>query len=108
MNELITDFIAQGKFFDARNEIVKMNVVDIAQLLEELDEDSVLMVFRLLPKDIAVEVFTYMSYEQQQFIIESITDKEIKILLMNFFLMIQSSFGRNAGKYCEKGIKKYQ
>jgi len=35
MNELITDFIAQGKFFDARNEIVKMNVVDIAQLLHK-------------------------------------------------------------------------
>ncbi len=86
MNELITDFIAQGKFFDARNEIVKMNVVDIAQLLEELDEDSVLMVFRLLPKDIAVEVFTYMSYEQQQFIIESITDKEIKNIIDELFL----------------------
>lgn len=86
MNEVITDFIAQGKFFNARNEIVKMNVVDIAQLLEELDEDSVLMVFRLLPKDIAVEVFSYMSYEQQQFIIESITDKEIKNIIDELFL----------------------
>ncbi len=86
MNEVITNLIAQGKFFDARNEIVKMNVVDIAQLLEELDEDSVLMVFRLLPKDIAVEVFTYMSYEQQQFVIESITDKEIKNIIDKLFL----------------------
>ncbi|HOJ09554.1 MAG TPA: magnesium transporter [Clostridiales bacterium] len=86
MNELINDLITRGKFFDARNEIIKMNVVDIAQLLEELEEDNSLMVFRLLPKDIAAEVFSYMSYEQQQFIIESIADKEIKNIIDELFL----------------------
>jgi magnesium transporter len=86
MNRKVIDYISRGKFFDARNEIVKMNVVDIAQLLEELDGSSVLMVFRVLPKDIAVEVFSYMSYEQQQFIIESITDKEIKNIIDELFL----------------------
>lgn len=86
MNDIIIDFIAQGKFLEARSRITKMNVVDIAQLLEEMDEDSVLVVFRLLPKDMAVDVFSYMSYEQQQFIIESITDKEIKNIINKLFL----------------------
>ena len=89
MNNNILELIERGKFFDARNEIIKMNVVDIAQLLEQLDEDNALMVFRLLPKDIAAEVFSYMSYEEQQFIIESITDREINLLLTNFSLTIQ-------------------
>ncbi len=86
MNNNILELIERGKFFDARNEIIKMNVVDIAQLLEQLDEDSALMVFRLLPKDIAAEVFSYMSYEEQQFIIESITDREIKFIIDELFL----------------------
>lgn len=86
MNGIITELINQGKFFDARNEIIKMNVVDIAQLFEDIEDDNVLMVFRLLPKDIAVEAFSYMSYEQQQFIIESITDKEIKYIIDELFL----------------------
>jgi magnesium transporter len=86
MNGIIAELINQGRFFDARNEIIKMNVVDIAQLFEDIEDDNVLMVFRLLPKDIAVEVFSYMSYEQQQFIIESITDKEIKYIIDELFL----------------------
>ncbi len=86
MNNNILELIERGKFFDARNEIIKMNVVDIAQLLEQLDEDNTLMVFRLLPKDIAAEVFSYMSYEEQQFIIESITDREIKFIIDELFL----------------------
>ena len=86
MNNNIVELIERGKFFDARNEIIKMNVVDIAQLLEQLDEDNALMVFRLLPKDIAAEVFSYMSYEEQQFIIESITDREIKFIIDELFL----------------------
>ena len=86
MNNNILELIERGKFFDARNEIIKMNVVDIAQLLEQLDEDNALMVFRLLPKDIAAEVFSYMSYEEQQFIIESITDREIKFIIDELFL----------------------
>lgn len=86
MNEIIAALISHGKFAEARNEIIKMNVVDIAQLLEELDKSNALIVFRLLPKDIAVEVFAYLSYEHQQFIIESITDKEIQNIMDELFL----------------------
>ena len=44
------------------------------------------MVFRLLPKDLAAEVFSYVSKEQQEFIIESITDREIKSIIDELFL----------------------
>lgn len=86
MDERIIDFISQGKFADARNELLDMNVVDIAQLLEELGDDNVLVAFRLLPKEIAAYVFSYMSSDQQQYIIESITDREIKNIIDELFL----------------------
>lgn len=84
-NELIT-LIQQGKFAQVKNEIVEMNVVDIAQLFEELESEKILVIFRLLPKEISSDVFAYLSYEQQQYIIESITDKEIKNIIDDLFL----------------------
>ena len=78
--------IQEGKFSKIREMAFQLNVVDIAQLLDELDEEKTLIVFRLLPKDKSVEVFSYMSKEQQQYIIESITDKEIKHIIDNLFM----------------------
>jgi magnesium transporter len=78
--------IQEGKFTKIREEIIQLNVVDIAQLLDDLDGEKTLILFRLLPKEISVEVFSYISTEQQQFIIESITDREIKHILDNLFM----------------------
>jgi len=86
MSEKFLELIEEGKFSIVRNELLKLNVVDIAQILEELQADQMLLLFRLLPKEIAVDVFTYMSTEQQQYIIEAITDKEIKNIIDKLFL----------------------
>ena len=81
MKDLIFTLIEQGKYVEARKEIVQMNVVDIAQLFEEIDRQKLLLVFRILPKDIASGVFSYISNELQKYIVESITDKEIMNIL---------------------------
>jgi len=86
MNDVIINLINEGKYADARNAIIKMNVVDIAQLLEELDHQKLLILFRILPKEIAAGVFSYMPHEQQMYIIESITDSEIKTIIDELFL----------------------
>ena len=84
--EFILGLIHQGRLSDARTWITQINVVDIANWLEELDGNDLLVVFRLLPKDLAAEVFSYVSKEQQEFIIESITDREIKSIIDELFL----------------------
>lgn len=86
MKELLLNLIMRGKYAEVRNEIIDMNVVDIAQIFEELDPQTLLMIFRILPKDIASGVFSYIPYELQRFIIESITDKEIKTIIDELFL----------------------
>lgn len=85
MKEMILTLIEQGKYADVRKEIVHMNVVDIAQLFEEVDQQKLLVLFRILPKDIAAGVFSYIPNELQRYIIESITDKEIKNILDKLF-----------------------
>jgi len=86
MKELLLSFINQGKYAEVRNKIIEMNVVDIAQVLEELDRQALLVIFRILPKDIAAAVFSYIPNELQKYIIESITDKEIKTIIDELFL----------------------
>ena len=65
--------------------VIQLNVVDIAQLLDELDEENFNCISSIT-QEISVEVFSYISTEQQQYIIESITDKEIKHIIDNLFM----------------------
>ncbi len=62
-----------------------MNEVDISEILEPLDLSTTLLVFRMLPKDIAAEVFSYISPERQADIINAVTDKELKFILDELF-----------------------
>lgn len=50
---------------------------DLAELLEELDENNRLVVFRLLKKDVATEAFTYMSDEARDDLVEAFSDVEL-------------------------------
>lgn len=86
MIELILNLIEQDKYVQVRKEIIKINVVDIAQILVELDRHKVLLVFRILPKDTAAKVFSYIPNDLQKYIIESITDKEIENIFNKLFL----------------------
>ncbi len=63
-----------------------MNPVDIANSMGELDDKSLLLVFRLLTKDTSAEVFSYLDKQSQQKIIELITDNEVKYIIENLFL----------------------
>ncbi|HPZ51411.1 MAG TPA: magnesium transporter [Clostridia bacterium] len=86
MKEHLIGLIEQNKFAQVKNTIVQMNEVDIASFLEELERPKLLMVFRLLPKEIAADVFSYFSYEMQAYVVESITDKETESILDMLFL----------------------
>ncbi|NLL05499.1 MAG: magnesium transporter [Clostridiaceae bacterium] len=86
MKEKILDFIEQGNYVEARKEIISQNVVDIAGLFEEINQQKLLILFRILPKDLSSDVFTHMSSELQQYVIESITDEEAISILEHLFI----------------------
>ncbi|BDB01050.1 magnesium transporter [Clostridium botulinum] len=78
----ILELINGKKYSEAREELLKLNSVDIATLLEEVDnKKNMLVLFRLLPKDIEIDVFSYMSNDMQQYIIQSITHEEITTII---------------------------
>ena len=77
----------EGRLQEFKQKATECPPVDIAEGLEEIeDEGRVLRVFRMLPKDISSDVFSYMTSEQQQLIAESATNAELKALVDDMFM----------------------
>ena len=64
-----------------RDELAEMNVVDIADFLQELSNEGMAIAFRILPKDISADVFSYLDPDRQSHIVGTITDNELSSLL---------------------------
>ena len=65
---------------------IKMNTVDIADAFEYLNKEKTVQVFRLLPKSIAADVFSYITSEKQQIIVEALADAEIGKIIDDLFV----------------------
>jgi magnesium transporter len=85
VKERVIELLKDKKYNAVRKEILELNAVNLADILEELDIENALIFFRMLPKDVAVDVFSYLSNEHQMEIINSITDKEIKHIMDELF-----------------------
>ncbi len=83
--ETLLKLLNEKKYFKARDELLKLNFVDAADALEEVSEevgvDKAVILFRLLPKDISVEVFAELHPDDQQSIVNSITHSELEYIL---------------------------
>lgn len=83
--QTILKFLEAKKYSRARDEILKNNTVDIAEILEEVIEElgieKAIILFRTLPKDVSAEVFAYLPIDDQIEIISGITDREIQHII---------------------------
>ena len=69
-----------------KEELVELNEVDIASFIEELDSERTVIVFRMLPKALATEVFAELPVDKQSHIINSITDKELSEIVEELYV----------------------
>ncbi len=83
--EKIFELLEAKKYFQCRDELLKHNEVEIAEMLvdirREFDLQKMVVLFRTLPKDISVDVFAELSVDDQVDIINIITDPEIKYII---------------------------
>ena len=63
-----------------------MNAVDIASLLSELDGKELALVFRLIPKAKAAEVFANLNSAMQSYLVEMFSEKELRELLDDLYM----------------------
>ena len=75
------------KFADLRIILLDMEPFDIATFMEEnLDDKEQIMFFRLLPKELASDVFVEIQSDTQEKLIKTFTDKELKAVIDDMFL----------------------
>ncbi|MCR5134268.1 MAG: magnesium transporter [Clostridiales bacterium] len=83
--EKVFELLEEKRYRAARDILVDENPADTAEVIEEImDEiglDEAIIVFRMLPKDISVDVFSYIDTDDQIEIINRITDKEISYII---------------------------
>ena len=83
--EKIEEYIARKRYADLRDLLLPMEAADIASLCGELDE-KVALVFRLLPKEQAAEVFVELDSDQQELLIQSFSTTELQEVLDELYL----------------------
>ncbi len=79
----IRELLDTKQYTRLRQKLSDMNEADIATALEELEEKDQLKVFRILPKDMAADVFSYMDVDIQQYIITSLSEKDAGVIIDN-------------------------
>ena len=79
----LNDYLDQKQYVKLREWLRDLNVADIAAMMEELDEELQLKTFRILPKDMAADIFSYLPIEVEQQIITSISDREAGKIIDN-------------------------
>ncbi len=84
--ESMETYLKEKKYVQAREAIVDLEPFDIAYVMEALPEDTIPMVFRLLPKEIAAEVFVELDTDSQEDLIQSFSRAELKEVLDELYL----------------------
>lgn len=79
----IKELLTTRQYTSLRQKLAEMNEADVAILLENLPEEEMLKVFRILPKDLAADVFSYMEVDNQQLIITTLSEKDAAGIINN-------------------------
>lgn len=81
----IIDSLENKKFATLKPILTEMEPADIAEVMNDIDKNDVLLLFRLLPKDLASDVFVDIDTDRQKLLIESFTDKEVSRIINDLF-----------------------
>ena len=81
--EIIRELLETRQYTNLRQKVAEMNTADVAAILEEMEEEELLKVFRILPKSMAADVFSYLEVDHQQMINTSLSDKEAANIIDN-------------------------
>lgn len=86
MEEQIIEMIEGKKFGLLKETLSQINPADLAPIFEEIAEKDIPVIFRILPKELAAEVFVEMDSDMQQFLIEAFSDKELREVMDELFM----------------------
>ena len=86
MLERIRELSEIKNYIELKKYLTTLDPADIAIFISELSSEEFVIVYRLLPKDIASDVFVDLDSDLQEKLINLFTDKELKEVLNDLFL----------------------
>lgn len=92
MVNTILEFLETRNYKSIVNTLTETNEIDIASIFqtmyddEMIENDKFIRLFRLLPKDMAADVFTYMDTDMQKLLVESFSDKELHHVINDMYI----------------------
>lgn len=84
--EMILEMLEERQYKELREVLENTHPVDIAELLEEIEEKQMILIFRMLGKDEAAETFTEMNSNLRETLLNALTDSEIKEFMDEMYL----------------------
>ena len=84
--EIITDFIRGKKIKELQDFAADINSADLADIMQELDNEQRVVLFRALPKDLAADAFSYFTPELTEELVSLLSDPELGVIVDELFL----------------------
>ena len=82
----LTELLEKRDMKQLKQRMEELNEFDVAEFLAEIDDNQMPMVFRLLSKETAAEVFANFDTPEQEKIINSITDSELSGIIEELYV----------------------
>ena len=86
VTKALLKMLEEKKYAALRDILVVMNPADIAALFDDMEEDRIPLLFRLLPKELAAESFVEMESDAQELLIRSFSDNELKQIVDELYV----------------------
>lgn len=86
MEEKILELLKERKFSQIKSILSEENPADLVEYLEAVPKNELLLVFRILPKELAAETFVEMDPDMQMLLISAFSDKELHDMLSELFV----------------------
>lgn len=84
--EKLMELLSTRQYAALRRALGDMNVVDIAEFIGELNGEESIVTFRILPKDLMADVFSYLDSDRQEDLINAMTDRELTSVIGDLFV----------------------
>lgn len=86
MEEILKE-IEEKHYSKVKKMLADMLIPDVAELLENIDnKQDLIITFRLLPKSLGAEVFSYITPDLQETLVTLLTDKEISYIIEDLYI----------------------
>ena len=83
--ELLQTLLAEKRYGELRKQLSLLAPIDLAECLDDLSDDELVFVFRLIPKDLAADTFVEMETRGQEALIHAFSDRELQTVINELF-----------------------